>query len=316
MKLIFILASSRSGSTFLNQILGKNSKVSIFNELHFFDDNTIKRLNDVLLKKALVKKAEITIARIKRDFWAKPIKEDILEAERIVSEYNVSSFKQLYLAILKEYSKEKSEYCVDQTGRNIIYADRLISEFDEAYFIHLIRDPRGFLASQKYRWKQRFNGAKNIPLKEAVRVLINYNPITLSFLWKKQNSLKNQHLIKIRYEDLVKDFENSITNLLNILHLDFDKCMLDVNVITSSFDSDGRKGVIKANIAKWKKVLNTNEIYLSQKICSQVLSKYNYEKIEIRPNIGILLTIFRSLFSSMFGVVLNPKLIITYFRNL
>ena len=44
----------------------------------------------------------------------------------------------------------------------------------------MIRDPRDVMLSQKNKWKRRFLGAKQIPLREVVRSYVNYNPILIS----------------------------------------------------------------------------------------------------------------------------------------
>nr|MCR5854169.1 sulfotransferase [Thermodesulfobacteriota bacterium] len=82
-----------------------------------------------------------------------------------------------------ETKKNKKEIPCEQTPRNLYYLKEIFENVPEAKVIYMLRDPRAVLLSQKNKWKMKFLGHKNMPLKEALRSWINYHPYTISKLW-------------------------------------------------------------------------------------------------------------------------------------
>ena len=59
----------------------------------------------------------------------------------------------------------------DQTPRNVFYIDEILKFYPQAKIINMIRDPRDVLLSQKRKWKRRFLGGTDLPIKESFQRL-------------------------------------------------------------------------------------------------------------------------------------------------
>ena len=122
---------------------------------------------------------------------------------------------------------------VQQTPKNIFYITELLNTFPAAKFIHMVRDSRDVFVSQKNKWKRRFLGASKIPLKEAIRSYMNYHPITSSKLWNSAvlhgNKMEeNPRVMKIKFEELLLNSDEKVSDLCNFLNIEFEKNMLKV----------------------------------------------------------------------------------------
>ena len=72
--------------------------------------------------------------------------------------------------------------------------------------------------------------------------------------------------------------------------MNFEENMLDVSLITSSHNSDNSgQGFIKENINRWKKRLSKTEIWINQIINARFINNQDYYKINVFPNLVLLL---------------------------
>ena len=115
--------------------------------------------------------------------------------------------------------------------------------FPDAVVINIVRDPRDVLLSQKNKWHRRFLGARNIPLTEAIRAWANYHPYTIARLWvaavrTAMRYVGHPRFVSIRYEDLLKQPEETIRSLCSVTGLAFTEEMLDVPQVGSSTGMD------------------------------------------------------------------------------
>src|SRR5690606_28029921 len=102
----------------------------------------------------------------------------------------------------------------EQTPRNIYYARALLDWYPQARFVHLFRDPRGVMASQKFRWQRRSLMAdpSQMSRRQQIRTWVNYHPYTITQLWNVATGLALEleghprvHLLRL--EDLLREPE-------------------------------------------------------------------------------------------------------------
>jgi omega-hydroxy-beta-dihydromenaquinone-9 sulfotransferase len=166
-----------------------------------------------------------------------------------------------------------------------------------ARIVNMIRDPRSVLLSQKNKWRRKFMGDDNMPLLEALRVWINYHPITISKLWSSALKVAMRHqnnpnFFHQKYEEFIFTPDKSIKKICDFCGIKFDAKMLDIPQIGSSVVRDrlDKKGIDKSRADSWKQGgLNDTEIYLAQKITKGAMQFFGYEHINVKPNYLYLL---------------------------
>ena len=299
-KQIFVVGSSRSGTTMMGRILGNHQGVFTFNELHFFgtiwtnnSESTLdeKQQIDLLSRLLCIEKNGLFQQRNISDFNVK--------ASTILKNKNVSNPLNIYeLFLEKVTSDNKCFIACDQTPKNMYYLNEILSYFPTAKVINMIRDQGGVLLSQKKKWKRRFLGASSIPLSEAIRSYINYHPILTAKAWSSSleysaEFTNNNRVRIIRFEELLVEPVRIVKDLCQFLEIDYHQEMLKVPVVGSSTQRDVKNQLLIDSSKKEKRKnggLNSAEIYLSQLVSNSMMRKFKYdlEKFRFPP----VLTLF------------------------
>lgn len=297
---IFVVGNSRSGTTLMGSILGLNSDVFTFEELHFFgtlwshsDRQKILTRNEAeaLAAKLLAIQDEDVISHKDPKLFADEAK--IVINLLPTQSYTATDILQTFLT----YTAEKNQRRIpcEQTPRNVLYISELLEIYPHCHIVNMVRDPRDVLLSQKYKWKIRFLGASNIPYREAIRSWTNYHAITISKLWNVAINAANKdhhsdHVITIRFEDLITQPEKILRQVCDFTGLEFTPQMLQVSQSEGGVSSHkkiapGQKGIDSSSTGKWKKGgLTQTEIYLCQQLTQDNMTKHNYTIEPITAN--------------------------------
>ena len=235
---IFVTGASRSGTTLVSRIVARNEKVAWLREQHYFGDIVpVDSAQQVLSAGQATQTVAWISARYREDLWNARIETcDRTFAQQLVKQLPATDLTayNLFLRATTALTSTTSPHIpCEQTPRNIFYAHNLLEAYPEARIIHVVRDPRAVLASQKNRWAMRANGNDGVPLSETVRVRMNYHPFTVTRLWNSANA-KAQELKQhprfciVRFEDLTSDPQTTIRRVCQFLHLEYSAQMLDV----------------------------------------------------------------------------------------
>jgi hypothetical protein len=232
----------------------------------YYDKKTIKNIVNRIL----------TIQ--KKDYYRKDKVDEYPESETIVIELSKRvelSFKVIVRYLFdSEAHKHGKKITGDQTPRHVFYILEIKKMFPEALFINMIRDSRGLLLSQKYKWKAGIR--KKVPLFEAVRTHFNYHPFLMSIMWRKgieksisvDENIKQATMINIKFEDLTNHPEKTIRSVCDFLGVQSVDLMLDVMVSMSSTSTDEDKRGTSQNVAvakRWIDKLAPTDIYVAEK---------------------------------------------------
>ncbi|MEX0707133.1 MAG: sulfotransferase [Woeseia sp.] len=292
-KLIFITGASRSGTTLLSFVLRNHSAIFGLKELNYFGVQfALDRLESAQPQARLVAAAASIFAR-QRDgvFTAGAEGQDFDDAERVVAALPESARTGagVFAATVGVLARRAGKRIpCEQTPRNIFYAQTLLSVFPEARVIHMMRDPRAVMASQKWRWRRRqlVADSRRFPVIESLRVWMNYHPYTMAKLWAKASAEaarmeEHPRFRVLRFEDLVGRPETAVAELSDWLGLPFEPSMLDVNRINSSYGagagaSDGRSGLEPSAISRWRGNLSSSEIAIAERLTAPLLDRYDY----------------------------------------
>jgi len=297
---IFIVGSSRSGTTMMGRILGNHSSIFTFKELHFFGTIWTNHSESTLDRKQQIDLLSRLLCIQKNGLFQQDNISDFNEkASAILVNKNVSNPLSIFELFLAEITSDnKCFIACDQTPKNMYYLNEILSYFPNAKVINMVRDQRDVLLSQKNKWKRRFLGASAIPLSEAIRSYINYHPILSAKIWNSslEHTAKftnNSRVRVVRFEDLLVEPIRIVKELCQFLEIDFNQEMLKVPVIGSSTQQDVKSQFLidSSKKEKWKiGGLNSAEIYLSQLVTNSMMQKFKYdvEKFRFPP----ILTLF------------------------
>jgi len=284
-KQIFVVGSSRSGTTMMGRILGNHKDVFTFNELPFFGTIWTNPSSRELSKEGQIDLlSRLLCIQEKGLFNQKHISDFNDKAKDILQEKNLSAL-EVYELFLNVITNENEAYIsCEQTPKNMYYLEGILSHFPNAKVINLVRDQRDVLLSQKNKWKRKFLGASAIPLSEAARSFVNYHPLLMSKVWvsslQHTRKYKNNNRVKVvKFEELVSNSEETIKKICTFLDIDFQQEMLLVPILGSSTEKDSKDQlrIDSSKMNKWKNGgLSNAEIYLSQKMSANMLQEFGY----------------------------------------
>jgi hypothetical protein len=190
----------------------------------------------------------------------------------------------MFAAVVADLAAEhgKSIAC-EQTPRNVFYAAELLAALPRVRLVHIVRDPRAVLASQKNRWRLRKLGARNLPFSESVRTWLNYHPLTMANLWVKATQaalrLSEHPRVRIvRFEDLAERPDAEIRALCGFLGVDYEPGMSEVPHWGSSNlpHTGAGKGIAREVIDRWQGVLGAGEIRIVERAAAPLMSRFAY----------------------------------------
>lgn len=319
-KIIFITGASRSGTTLLSFVLRKHHDIFGLKETLYFGQYSIpKNFEKKLTENELIEAAAIIFARQERGpAVGKPISCDYQKAKEFVKGLSEDdkTGPGLYAKVVEAMGVDAGKNIVcEQTPRNIFYAKKLLEIYPNSYVVHMMRDPRGVLSSQKKRWQLRRHTNKKMSLWKMFRVFANYHPFTMAKLWNSASTtahelLDHPRFILVRFEDLIQNPEMTVRKLCQSLNVTYQDQLLEINQINSSFHSENEasKGFNTQTTDAWRKILNKNEIAISEQLSGTLMEKFgyqNYEKSGNRFVAGLLYSLYYPLHAA--GVMIaNP----------
>lgn len=286
--LVFVTGASRSGTTMLARMLGAHSEVMTFNELHYFgsiwDPTDHERQ---FSGRELSEIAALLLARQTNGLWGgRPSDVERAWGRRLVRELSTEQCTAagLYAAVLKQLSQDAGKsFACEQTPRNIFYARRLLDIYPNAHVVHIVRDPRAVLASQKNRWKLRRLGADHLPVSEMLRNRVNYHPVTMGQLWMKSTEeasrlLDHPRFMLVRFEDLVADPKASSRRICGSLGLNYESGMLNIpRWGSSNVEHTMENTGVSAEVTdQWRHKLSIGEALLCEKITHPMMQRFGY----------------------------------------
>jgi hypothetical protein len=294
---IFIIGYMHSGTTLLQQILGRHGDVlSNFGETRLFDSLPIVHdkfpdLEDDQILRAYVDYL-IQIIQIGFDpinLGIEPTVEppvldinDRVLYEIYASAQKSSTYEKIFINVFNHLAiiASKNRW-LEKTPTHLFHVAEIMNATPDAKFIELVRDGRDVLASKKSR----------------VVKGSDFNTLWDILAWKSAinsvDAARKQYpdnIWRIRYEDFVSNPERELRRMCDWLGLEFDAMMLKVGWINSTTSTGQRvkSGIGTAAIGRWRKVLTPTEAAFAQLIAGKHLVALGYpvEKFPLIAYIG------------------------------
>lgn len=286
--LVFVTGASRSGTTMLARMLGAHSSILACNELHYFGSLWDPQDTDLKFSDPeLVNLAAVLLARQTRGLWSgRPTDVEQNRGRRLVRDLSAHdrTGAGLFAAVLRHFAEDAGKaFACEQTPRNIFYAKQLLALYPNARIVHLVRDPRAVLASQKNRWKLRRLGAHHLPASEMLRNRVNYHPLTISKLWASatEEAMRldgHARFMVVRFEDLAHDPQGGAQRLCSFLDLRYEPGMLELPRWGSSNleHTSAQLGISVEVVDKWREHLSAGEALICEKITHHAMQHFHY----------------------------------------
>lgn len=296
--MIFIVGNSRSGTTMLGRMFGRHSRVFTFDEIHFFEqlvDVETVRERAAWDRPEQVVLLEKLLTRSRCGFFEKPrhgaFDDDVI---RILDAAGGGDALSIYAAFLRHETRRQGKGVpCEQTPRYLFSAAEILDVFPQAVMINMVRDPRDVLLSQKNKWRRRFLGARNIPLREAFRSWANYHPYVMARLWgaavrQAERMADHPRFVSVRFETLLAQPRDTLDELCRFAGLQIEAQMLEVPQIGSSSGEDHpeRIGVNAARIGAWQQGgLQAQEIATCQRVAGAEMQRQGYAITPVSPSL-------------------------------
>jgi hypothetical protein len=314
---VFVVGSSRSGTTMIGRVLNQHSAIRTFPELHFFEQlcesgemaSVMDRQDAERLMDRLIGIMEEGFLHYRRGGTYLPLASKWIEelGENLTPCSIFSSF-------LKRFANAaNATHACDQTPRNVLFIPDILNAYPDARVICMVRDPRAVLSSQKRKWKRKFLGASTIPWLESARSYFNYHPYTISKLWVAtvnaiERSKADSRVLVLKYENVVSDPRRWVGEICEFLGVDFEEAMLLVPHIGSSSRSDlavQECGISKASLSdSYEGVLRPGEIFICEKVAGASMRRYGYAPAHCTSTPFLELTAYALIFPIKMGIAI------------
>lgn len=298
---VFVVGSSRSGTTMMGRILGRHRSVLTFNELHFFEQIWSGEHLDAEIGDDEAVRVFSRLLAIQRNGYLTPGDPDRFRREAVAalavdrgSEDAPRHAGALFRTFLYyETRRRRRAVPCDQTPRNVFYLAEIRDLFPGARVVNMVRDPRGVMLSQKNKWKRRFLGGGRIPLREAARAWVNYHPVTVAQLWRGSvraaDAFSEENWIRtVHFEELLQDPAGTVEEVCDFLGFDFHREMLEVPRVGSSNrpDRPDEKGIDPDRASSWREGgLSHAEVWLCQRVAAEEMVSHGYRPEEVSPSV-------------------------------
>lgn len=312
----FIVGNSRSGTTLVSRILTRHPDIFVLNETHFMEQfrckmSHFRRLDKDDLWRLINKMLTIQDKGYFRKSEYDEYPDDAQQILTAFQQQGGKDFATLNRVFFEfEAKRHGKRRAGDQTPRHVFYIYELVEMYPNAKFIHMIRDPRAILFSQKHKWKAALRRGQ--PSFEVLRAFINYHPITTAIIWKKaieaglkaQRTVPKKSMKTVFFERLVGNPTEEIQQLCDFLQIKFSPDMINVSVEMSAHITDeGYKGISKSVSERWNTQLSETEIFLAEKLVDYQMQSLGYSPTGAEP----------SLLNLLFWILIWPLQIATAF---
>lgn len=266
-KIIIIIGSPRSGSSWLQTMIGAHPLVSTSVELTLFNRYI----------QPWIKTWECEDENIKQGKWYQGL--PFIWSQNEFYDFLNEFILRVYSKI--EEKKPGSTHILDKHPGYSFALKEIFELIPDALVINLIRDGRDVVLSMLNAKKKRGFGPSNIieaatNWKEHVEAASNVKVYTSQFS-------------EVKYEDLIDDCENTLKNIFDFCQLPFDNKLINSIIDEHNFSkmkknlkhsdrsvTNSAEHFWKGTSGYWKDNLKTIEKYKIHSVASNILKEYGY----------------------------------------
>lgn len=290
---IFILGVGRSGTSLLQSMFAAHPSVSMLPETGFLRRYCLGGAASIQSGASDISAAldklwddDERLQRIPRGRWEAAIRKavGVVGVRRLMV--------QVYRELLKSSDPEIS-FTGDKDPRLVEYVVALEALFPESHVVHIIRDPRDVLLSKmRAQWSRHRHWLFHVLIG---RIHLDIGGITALRLFGSRYHV-------VRYEDLIRSPEDTLSRLAGEIGMSFDASMLSFSDAasrlgrgkTEEWKKETLGPLLVNNSEKWRADLAPRHIRCTEYACSSWMDTYGYSK-QYHDVVGA--GVFRMLFS-------------------
>jgi hypothetical protein len=282
---IFIVGTPRSGTSLLRNILNRHPRIAICAETHFHNYAYQRRkafgdLRDPMSRRRLVEEY------LALKYYLRFVTDPAGLTERLMREG--TSYEALFTSLVKYHAEGKPRWG-EKTPQHALFAETLCDWYPNGTLIHIIRDPRGVVASL-----QRMPWATDSVVQNARRWL-KHN------LAARRCSLRPQYL-QVRYETLVTRPEQEVARICERLGEEYSPSLLDpqqqsVHPPPQPWSLRAQQPITTERLGSWRADLTAEQVSQIEWALGRHMETFGYQRAMDPPS-G--LTIARGLGFAMF----------------
>lgn len=293
---IFIAGNSRSGTTLLMRAFNCHPNVHAVNEPHFWERLYLPEEENVVLdEEQQIHLMNRLICSQRQSFQREEnIGQYQEESQHALAHagFQIRNKLDVYDAFLHhEAARMGKQIPCEKTPRNVFYIPEILNRFSNAHVLVMVRDPRSVLLSQKNKWKRRKLGSVGFPVKEQIRLRLNYHPVVMSKLWRAGalagRSHSSDRVHQVKFEDFVSRPQEVLQRLCEAIGISYSEVMLNVPQAGSSVerDAEGATGFRSKDSDMWRTHLNQTEIAISDQMTAGIRRQIGYPDAEVKGNV-------------------------------
>ena len=273
MKKVFIIAIPRSGTSWLQGMLATLPEIATVRETHL-TDCYLRRLTDRWRQE-------------QEDLAPDGLKAILTEAEFYDC---IRAFSDRIFDKILTFNPS-AEIVLEKTPGNLNFVELLDKLYPDAYFIHVIRDPRAVVASHLALKKEAWSWIQ--PHQTHVDIAQKW----VKAIEKRDRAaeLLQERFLEVRYEDLKRDRNAVLLNISNFLGLNYSLEQLSQLIPqVSAQDLDRSKADFlqqnpfydtranffrRGEIDSWKRELSEHQIAEIEAICFDMMKAHHYQPV-------------------------------------
>lgn len=278
MTFVFLFCTERSGSNLLTSVANGHAAISGPPPSHMFrlfglNHRLYDPLDDYDNWQAFLDDFSQAAASMLGDWNTKFSLEELREATEVGS--IKSAFEFMYG---RECESDQAEIAFVKENHTYAFSHFLTSHWAQAKYVHLVRDPRDVAAS----WVK----TDSIPggVEKAITIWEKDQRLTLTAI---KNMEEPEKVLRMRYEDLLRDEQASAERLCRHMNLEWDAGMLSYH-LNSRTQRNGNKieawnnlkyPIMKNNQGKFRDVLSSEDIEYIELKCADLMAEFEYEPL-------------------------------------
>ena len=297
---VFVVGPSRSGTTMLKRALSLHSRIHISAETHWFDDLRSRCSNGILTDSERQQIQDWFLALSHRPFgyagvpgqgWLSrdEVEQAALQLSGSDSKSGVVNCDSYFAAFCElDARRHNKTRWGEKTPRHVFRIFDIHQSFAGAKVICILRDPRAMVASYS-KWNERVTGvgvdSSPEQRREYNRSRASYHPVITALMWrgaarasmKARQRLGEDVVRVVRYEDLIGQAEQCLSDITAWLGEKFEPEMLDIPMANSSFSGYQSSAGFSSNTSDyWQSTLSKSELAVINLLCRKEMKARNY----------------------------------------
>lgn len=275
---VFIIGCPRSGSTWFSLLLSQHPEVAVFQHAKFMQYLRSLyawwQIKDMGWGKLIVSTNE-NDGELLDDKSEEPLRYSMILSEQESLSICKKAADQVFQAVAIQ--KSRTKVVVDKTPESSHISEFIHKVYPDAYFLHIIRDPRSVVNSLRHGGKSWAKGEFPTKTIDAAEYWNNQVAIGQKIMERSPNYMQ------VRYEDLKQTGMEELQKVYRFLGLEsddelcahaFEACRID----RLQKDRGMPEGFFRrGELASWREDMSSRDVKMVEFITAETMKRLGYE---------------------------------------